>query len=122
MDVHDDAEMEFLVLDDEDGDGRGHDKGGPRRRGGDDEGRVRRVSFKPADLNAQLAKALGGLRTAFDGLQDAGPDGWGISQVQVSCQLTSSGQVVVVGVGGQVQRTGAIQLTLTPRQASGDQE
>jgi hypothetical protein len=110
-------ELEFLVLDDGPGDVR--DKSFGSRRG-EDEGRVRRRTFKPADLNAQLARTLDGLREAFDGLQESGPDGWGISQVQVSCQLTTSGQIVVVGVGGQAQRTGGIQLTLTPRPAGGD--
>ncbi|GGT02349.1 hypothetical protein GCM10010240_39800 [Streptomyces griseoviridis] len=110
------GELEFLVLDDAPGETRDKSFG---RRGEDDGGRVRRRTFRPADLNAQLARTLNGLREALDGLQAAGPDGWGIDQVQVSCQLTASGQFVVLGVGGQAQRTGAIQLTLTPRPADG---
>jgi hypothetical protein len=110
-------ELEFLVVDDGPGDTRDKSFG---RRGGDDETRVRRRTFKTADLNAQLTRTLNGLREAFDGLQAAGPDGWGISEVQVSCQLTASGQLVVLGVGSQAQRTGALQLTLTPRSAGGD--
>ncbi|MGW6911963.1 MULTISPECIES: Pepco domain-containing protein [unclassified Streptomyces] len=115
-------ELEFLVLDDAEEERRGFDKsGGPRRGGGgEDGGRVRRRSFKPADLNVQLNRTLNGLRDAFDGLQQAGPDGWGISEVQVSCQLTASGQLVVLGVGSQAQRTGGILLTLTPRPAGSD--
>ncbi|WP_089098688.1 Pepco domain-containing protein [Streptomyces hyaluromycini] len=109
-------ELEFLVVDDGPDDVR--DKSFGRR--GDDEPRVRRRTFKPADLNAQLTRTLNGLRDAFDGLDRAGPDGWGISEVQVSCQLTASGQLVVLGVGTQAQRTGGIQLTLTPRPAGGD--
>lgn len=111
-------ELEVLVVDDGPSDVR--DKSFGSRRGGENEGRIRRQSLRPADLNAQLTRTLNGLRDAFEGLQEAGPDGWGISQVQVSCQLTASGQVVVVGVGGQAQRTGGIQLTLTPRQAGGE--
>ncbi|CAL9564375.1 Pepco domain-containing protein [Streptomyces sp. enrichment culture] len=110
-------ELEFLVADGGPGDTR--DKSFARG-GGEDGTRVRRQAFKPADLNAQLTRTLNGLRVAFDGLQQAGPEGWGISEVQVSCQLTASGQLVVLGVGGQAQRTGAIQLTLTPRPAGGD--
>lgn len=116
-------ELEFLVLDDDAGGMRaGNDKSGGGLRGGQggDGPRVGRRTFKPADLNVQLARTLSGLREAFDGLQQAGPDGWGISQVQVSCQLTSSGQLVVMGVGGQAQRTGGIQLTLTPHPTGGD--
>ncbi|MGW4600236.1 Pepco domain-containing protein [Streptomyces sp. NPDC004457] len=115
-------ELEFLVLDEE-SDGRGaYDKSGGGLRGGrsDDGPRLRRRSFRPADLNAQLARTLAGLRDAFEGLQQAGPDGWGISQVQVSCQLTTSGQLVVMGVGGQAQRMGGIQLTLIPNPTGGD--
>jgi len=109
-------ELEFLVVDDAGDERDGFDKSGPRRRGGaDDAERVRRRKFKPADLNAQLNRTLRGLRESLDGLQQAGPDGWGISEVQVSCQLTASGQLVVLGVGTQAQRTGGIQLTLTPR-------
>ncbi|QJS09901.1 hypothetical protein HKX69_10535 [Streptomyces argyrophyllae] len=111
-------ELEILVVDDGPSDVR--DKSFGSRRGGENEDRIRRQSFRPADLNAQLTRTLNGLRDAFEGLQEAGPDGWGISQVQVSCQLTASGQVVVVGVGGQAQRTGGIQLTLTPRPAGGE--
>jgi hypothetical protein len=113
-------ELEFLVVDDADEDRRFDKSGGLRGGGGDDGGRVRRRSFKPTDLNAQLARTLKGLRDAFDGLQQAGPDGWGISEVQVSCQLTASGQLVVLGVGSQAQRTGGILLTLTPRPAGGE--
>ncbi|SEE54575.1 hypothetical protein [Streptomyces sp. Ag109_O5-10] len=109
-------ELEFLVLDDGPGDVR--DKSFGRR--GDDEPRTSRRTFKAADLNAQLTRTLNGLRDAFAGLDQAGPDGWGISQVQVSCQLTASGQLVVLGVGAQAQRTGGIQLTLSPRLARGD--
>ncbi|MER5217844.1 hypothetical protein ABT063_46930 [Streptomyces sp. NPDC002838] len=115
-------ELEFLVVDDASDERGGGDKSGPRRRGGggDDTGRVRRRSFKPADLNAQLTRTLNGLRESFDGLQQAGPDGWGISEVQVSCQLTASGQLVVLGVGTQAQRTGGILLTLSPRPAGSE--
>ncbi|MGW3210384.1 Pepco domain-containing protein [Streptomyces sp. NPDC001135] len=113
------GELEFLVVDDGPDDVR--DKSLRSWRDEDeDTARVRRRTFKAVDLNAQLTRTLHGLRDAFDGLQEAGPDGWGISQVQVSCQLTASGQIVVVGVGGQAQRTGGIQLTLTPRPAGGD--
>jgi hypothetical protein len=108
--------LEFLVVDEAPSDMR--DKSFGRR--GDDTDRVRRRTFTPADLNAQLLRTLNGLSAAFDGLQQAGPDGWGISEVQVSCQLTASGQLVVVGVGAQAQRSGGIQLTLTPRPASGE--
>ncbi|MEY9994367.1 hypothetical protein ABIE67_006399 [Streptomyces sp. V4I8] len=114
-------ELEFLVVDDAGEERRGFDKAaGPRGGGGDDGGRVRRRSFKPADLNVQLTRTLNGLRDAFAGLQQAGPDGWGISEVQVSCQLTASGQLVVLGVGSQAQRTGGILLTLTPRPTGTD--
>lgn len=108
-------ELEFLVVDDASDERGGYDKSGPRRGGGDDGPRVRRRRFKPADLNAQLTRTLNGLRESFDGLQQSGPDGWGISEVQVSCQLTTSGQLVVLGVGTQAQRTGGILLTLTPQ-------
>ncbi|AWW37456.1 hypothetical protein ADL00_22300 [Streptomyces sp. AS58] len=110
------GDLEFLVVDDEPDDRGGHDKSW-RRGGGEDGERVRRRSFTPADLNARLSRTLNGLRDAFEGLDQAGPDGWGISEVQVSCQLTASGQLVVLGVGAQAQRTGGIQLTLTPRPA-----
>ncbi|GLP71942.1 hypothetical protein TUSST3_85610 [Streptomyces sp. TUS-ST3] len=114
-------ELEFLVVEDEGDERRGSFKDGPRRgSGGDEGGRVRRQRFKPADLNVQLSRTLSGLREAFDGLQQAGPEGWGISEVQVSCQLTASGQLVVLGVGTQAQRTGGIQLTLTPQPAGRD--
>ncbi|MDN0199538.1 hypothetical protein [Streptomyces sp. S.PNR 29] len=112
-------ELEFLVVDDTGDEHGGRDKSWRRGAGGDTEP-VQRRRFKPADLNAQLTRTLNGLSEAFDGLQQAGPDGWGISEVQVSCQLTASGQLVVLGVGAQAQRTGGIQLTLTPRPAGSE--